>query len=50
MQDPGAGLDRRRVHRVDVFPGVDGQRQVMEAGRVQLELLVLERLPQPERA
>ena len=50
MEDLGAGLLRRRVRGVDVGTRFDGEREVMQPGRVEGELLLLERLPQAERA
>ena len=38
------------MRRVDVRPRLDRERDVVQAGRVELELLLLERLAQPERA
>ena len=49
MQDLGAGPHGRSVNGVDVGGRVDRERQVVEPRRVQLELLLLERLPQAER-
>jgi len=50
MEDLGAGGDSRGMCGVDICVRVDRERQVMEPGRVQLELLVVERLPETERS
>ena len=50
VEDIGAGRDRARVGEADVGPSLDGQRDVVQAGRVQLEPLLVERLPEPDRA
>jgi len=46
----GPGRDRRCVCGVDVRRGLNRECEVMEARRVQLELLVALRLSQPDRA
>src|SRR5438552_18307773 len=50
VQNRGAGLARRGMCGVDVVPGLDREREVMEPGCVELECLLLLGLPQPGRA
>lgn len=50
MKDLSAGRHGVLVHEIDLGVRLDGEPNVMEAGRVELELLLLERLPQSERA
>ena len=50
VQYLGAGGDGSGVSEVDVGRRLDRERDVVQAGRVQLERLLLERLPQAERA
>ena len=50
VQDLGARVHRGRMGGVDVVPRLDRERQVVEPRRVELERLLVERLPQPERA
>ena len=50
MEDLAPGRCRRGVDRVDLLPALDREREVVQARRVEVELLVDERLPQPERA
>ena len=45
MQDIGAGRNRSGVCCVDVGPRLDGKGDVVQARCVELELLLLERLP-----
>jgi hypothetical protein len=50
VEDHGAGGDRRCVGGVDVCVRLDREREVMETGCIQLELLVVQRLPEAERS
>jgi hypothetical protein len=50
MQDIGARRDRGRMGCIDVLTRVDGEREMVESGRVEQELLFLERLPQSDRS
>ena len=50
MEHLGARRDRRRVRRIDVGARLHREGDVVQARRVELELLLLERLAQAERA
>ena len=50
MEDHRSGRLRRRVCGVDVCVRLDRECQMMEPRRVQLELLVVQRLPETERS
>ena len=50
MQDLASGRLRSPVDAVDLVPRLDGEREMVQPRRVQLELLIDERLPKPERA
>ena len=50
VEDLRSGGDRRGMRPVDVLAALDREREMVQARRVELELLLLERLPQTERA
>jgi hypothetical protein len=50
VQDLASRLEDALVDAVDVLVRLDRERDVVQAGRIELELLLLERLPQTERS